>query len=317
MGAVSCEKRGGSGRAVFLGTRKELSNRQDAAMANIAFLGAGLMGAALAEAAAGRGDRVKVWNRTPAKARALEPLGIVAASTIDVAVDGAERIHVVLSDDAVVDAVLEEALGKVGSATVVDHSTTSPSGTAERAKKLEARGLRFLHCPVFMSPKMCREAAGIMLAAGLRSTFESLEGALRAMTGRLEYLGERRDLAAAQKLFGNAVIIALCGGLADVYAMAASLGIDPHEAHSLFAKFNPTGVLTYRGAATAEGDYTPAFELSMARKDARLMIESARGRELPVLDAIAKRMDALIARGYGSHDLGVLAVDAVSRTKPV
>ena len=285
-------------------------------MPNIAFLGAGLMGAALAEAALKRGDQVKIWNRTPAKAAALEPLGVHAARSIREAMDGSERVHVVLSDDAAVDSVLEEGLEGIGSATIVDHSTTSPTGTAERARRLEARGIRFLHCPVFMSPKMCREAGGIMLAAGSRSTFDHLEGALRAMTGRLDYLGERRDLAAAHKLFGNAVIIALCGGLADVYAMAASLGIEAREAHSLFAKFNPAGVLTYRGAAMAEGDYTAAFELSMARKDTRLMIESARGRELPVLDAIAKRMDALIARGYGAHDLGVLAVDAVARTKP-
>ena len=92
------------------------------------------------------------------------------------------------------------------------------------------------------------------------------------MTGRVDYLGERPDLAAAHKLFGNAMIIALCGGLADVYAMAASLGIDAADAHALFGKFNPAGVLTYRGAAMAKGDYTPTFELTMARKDAGLMI---------------------------------------------
>jgi 3-hydroxyisobutyrate dehydrogenase len=136
------------------------------------------------------------------------------------------------------------------------------------------------------------------------------------MTGRVDYLGERRDLAAANKLFGNAMIIALCGGLADVYSMAAGLGIDATEAHALFARFNPTGVLTYRGAAMAKGDYTPTFELTMARKDARLMIESAAGRELAVLPAIAKRMDTLIERGFGADDLGVLSVDAVPKAKP-
>jgi 3-hydroxyisobutyrate dehydrogenase-like beta-hydroxyacid dehydrogenase len=137
------------------------------------------------------------------------------------------------------------------------------------------------------------------------------------MTGRVEYLGERRDLAAATKLFGNAMIIAVCGGLADVYAMAASLGIKATDAHGLFSMFNPTGVLAYRGAAMAKGDYTPTFELTMARKDARLMIEAAEGRALAVVPAIAQRMDALIARGFGSDDLGVLAVDAVAKTRPV
>jgi 3-hydroxyisobutyrate dehydrogenase-like beta-hydroxyacid dehydrogenase len=287
-------------------------------MAAIAFLGAGLMGAALAEAAAKRGERVSVWNRTASKAEALVPFGIRAAATVPEAVAGAERVHVMLADDDAVDSVLAAAGDGLRTALVIDHSTTSPSGTAERAKRLEARGIAFLHAPVFMTPKMCREAGGMMLVAGAKATFDRAEPVLRAMTGRVDYLGERRDLAAAHKLFGNAMIIALCGGLADVYAMAAGLGIDAVDAHALFGKFNPTGVLTYRGAAMAKGDYTPTFELTMARKDARLMIESAGARPLTVLPAVAQRMDALIGRGFGGDDLGVLAVDSVPKaTKPV
>jgi 3-hydroxyisobutyrate dehydrogenase len=302
-------------------------------MATTTFLGTGLMGAALAEAASRRGDRVTVWNRTAARARALEAFGVRAAATVGDAVAGAERVHVMLADDAAVDSVLDAALDTpdakdaMRSAVVIDHSTTSPAGAAERARRLEARGIAFLHAPVFMTPAMCRESTGVMLVAGSQATFARAEPALRAMTGRVEYLGERRDLAAANKLFGNAMILALCGGLADVYAMAASLGIEAVDAHALFGKFNPTGVLTYRGASMARGDYTPTFELTMARKDARLMIEAARGggREaghgnalasLTVLPAIAARMDALIERGFGSDDVGVLAVDAVPKRAP-
>jgi 3-hydroxyisobutyrate dehydrogenase len=282
-------------------------------MAAIAFLGTGLMGAALAEAAAKRGDRVSAWNRSAAKAKALEQFGVRVAATVEDAVVGAERVHVMLADDVAVDAVLEAAVNSLGKALVIDHSTTSPAGTTSRAKRLEARGIGFLHAPVFMTPKMCREAGGMMLVAGPAALFARAEGALAAMTGRVEYLGERRDLAAANKLFGNAMIITLCGGLADVYAMAGSLGIEARDAHALFHKFNPTGVLTYRGAAMAKGDYTPTFELVMARKDARLMIEAAGDRSLTVLPAVASRMDSLIERGFGSDDLGVLAVDAVPK----
>jgi 3-hydroxyisobutyrate dehydrogenase len=285
-------------------------------MANIAFLGTGLMGAALAEAAAKRGDRVGAWNRTPSKAKALEAFGVRAAGTVAEAIAGAERIHLMLADDAAVDSVLEAAGEGLRSTLVIDHSTTSPGGTVARATRLEGRGIAFLHAPVFMTPKMCHEAGGMMLVAGAQASFARAEAALRAMSGRVEYLGERRDLAAANKLFGNAMIIALCGGLADVYAMAASLGIDARDAHALFGKFNPTGVLSYRGGAMATGDYSPTFELTMARKDARLMIDAAQGRDLAVLPGIAKRMDALIARGFGADDLGVLAVDSVPRKLP-
>ncbi len=286
-------------------------------MAAITFLGTGLMGGALAEAAAKRGDRVTGWNRTGSKARALEAFGIRAAASVTDAVAGAERVHIMLSDDAVVDSVLDAAGDALRSALVVDHSTVSPAGTAERAKRLEARGIAFLHAPVFMTPSMCRQATGMMLVAGAQTTFGRAEMALKAMTGTVEYLGERRDLAAANKLFGNAMIIAVVAGLADVFAMAASLGIGASDAHALFSKFNPTGVLLYRGAAMARGDYAPTFELTMARKDAQLMIDVASSRELAALPGIRQRIDALIEGGFGSDDLGVLAIGSVPKAPRV
>ena len=65
-------------------------------MATIAFLGTGLLGAAFAEAAAKRGDRVTVWNRSADKARALEGFGITVAASAADAVRGAARVHLVL-----------------------------------------------------------------------------------------------------------------------------------------------------------------------------------------------------------------------------
>ena len=150
-------------------------------MAKVTFLGTGLMGAALAEAAAKRGDEVVAYNRTTEKARALEAFGIRVALTPEEAVRGADRIHITLSDDAAVDAVLAHSLAAVGSAAIVDHTTASPAGTAERSKRLTALGIPFVHAPVFMSPAMCREARGMMLAAGPRAAFERVEPALRLM----------------------------------------------------------------------------------------------------------------------------------------
>jgi 3-hydroxyisobutyrate dehydrogenase len=271
------------------------------------------MGAALAEAAAKRGDQVRAWNRTPAKATALEVFGVQAAATVRDAITGADRVHIMLSDDAAVDSVLEAAGEALRTTIVIDHSTISPAGAIARANRLESQGVAFLHAPVFMSPAMCRAAGGMMLVAGSQATFSRVWAALRPMTGHVEYLGERRDLAAANKLFGNAMIATICGGLADVYTMATSLGIEATDAHALFSKFSPAGVIGYRGAAMAKGDYTASFELTMARKDVGLMIDAAKGGALTVLPALAERMDALIARGLGADDLGALAIDAVPK----
>jgi 3-hydroxyisobutyrate dehydrogenase len=281
-------------------------------MARVAFLGTGLIGGALAEAAAKRGDAVVVWNRTASKAEALRVHGVHAAADPAAACAGAERIHLALPDDAAVDAVLA-ACGPSLQGLVIDHSTASPAGTAARAARLSQQGVRFLSAPVFMSPQMCRTAGGLMLAAGPKAVFAEAQPALARMTGSVDYLGERPDLAAAFKLFGNAMLFAIGAGLADVFAMAKNLGIAASDAHALFSKFNPAGMITYRGGAMAKGDYRASFELWMARKDARLMLEAAGPETLAVLPAVAARMDALLARGHGQDDLGVLSVDAVPK----
>ena len=61
----------------------------------------------------------------------------------------------------------------------------------------------------------------------------------------------------------------------------------------------------------ANRDYAPTFELAMARKDVRLMIETAGDRPLAVLPGLAARMDALLAEGRAADDLAVMGQDAV------
>jgi len=283
-------------------------------MANVAFLGTGMMGSGMIEAMLRRGDVVHAWNRTLERARPLEKLGARLARTPGEAVAGAERVHVLVSDDAAVDSVLDQARAGLRRDTlVVDHSTVSPAGTVARFRACDERGIAFLHAPVFMGPQHCREASGLMLCAGPRDRYTGAEPALQAMTGKVWYVGERPDLAAAYKLFGNALLLVLVGGLADVYEMAAQLGIAATDAHALFAHFKPAAVIDHRGKNMAEGNFKPSFELGMARKDVRLMIEAAGGGQLALLPALAARMDQVIAQGHAHEDVGVIGKDRLRR----
>jgi 3-hydroxyisobutyrate dehydrogenase-like beta-hydroxyacid dehydrogenase len=277
-------------------------------MAKIAFLGTGMIGGGMVEAMLGRGDRVTVWNRTRAKAEALATKGATIAESPAIAVRDAERVHVALSDDAAVDDVMKQCIDALPKGVVViDHTTSSPAGTAARAQRIP----EYLHAPVFMSPQGASVSRGMILVAGPKARFDRVEPALKVMATDVWWLGERADLAAAFKLFGNAIILTLVSGLADVYAIATTLGIDPESTQALFQRFQTNATLTVRGAKMAVGDYAPSFELSMARKDVRLMIEAAKGATLGVLPAIAARMDAVAAQGHAKDDVGVLAYESV------
>jgi 3-hydroxyisobutyrate dehydrogenase-like beta-hydroxyacid dehydrogenase len=152
-----------------------------------------------------------------------------------------------------------------------------------------------------------------MLCSGPSDLYQSLATELWAMTGEVWYMGEEPSRAAAFKLFGNAMIVTIAAGLADVYAMASAQGILPEDAHGLFAKLPVAKQIEFRGGKMAHGDFSPTFELAMARKDVRLMLEAAGPAALAVLPPIAARMDALLHAGHGKEDLGILAVDAVRR----
>jgi 3-hydroxyisobutyrate dehydrogenase len=283
-------------------------------MPTITFLGTGLLGAAFAEAAAKRGDKVTAWNRSPDKARALEQFGIKAAATPADAVRGASRVHLILKDDAVVEEVIAAARPGLSPDTVlIDHTTTLPALTGARAERLAAQGVKYLHCPVFMGPPAARNAQGTMMAAGPQALFDSVKTDLAAMTGRLEFIGERPDLAAVNKLLGNAMIIGLVGVMADILTIARASDVAGPDAIKLLQWLDLNAMVTGRGANMAQGSFNPSFEMSMARKDVRLMLETVEGRPMAALPAVAARMDQLIAAGYGDKDFSMLGFDAAQR----
>ena len=130
-----------------------------------------------------------------------------------------------LSDDAAVDAMLDRIAQAAAGAIIVDHTTTSPAGTKERLQRAARSGVKFVHAPVFMSPQMCRDATGLMLVSGPQGDFRLVRPGLEQMTGEVWYFGERGDLAAAYKIFGNSMIFTITAGIADVLAMAKHVGV--------------------------------------------------------------------------------------------
>jgi len=277
----------------------------------IAFLGTGLMGSGFVRRLLSEGHEVAVWNRSIAKAQALQDGGARVCADAADAVRGADRVHLSLSDDASVDAVLEPLASVVDASTwIVDHTTTATTPTRERAKRWRARGRRFVHAPVFMAPANAQEGTGLIIVSGEKSLCDELTPMLARMTGKVVWLGEEAERAASFKLFGNLVLMGLAGVLGDVARLAHAVGVAPADAMGLFSHFNPGQMLPARAAKIAAGPYQPpSFEVAMARKDVRLMIEEAArgGVDLAVMPAVAALFDAAIARGEADLDVTAAA----------
>lgn len=282
----------------------------------IAFYGMGLLGSNFVRAYLRRGEGVRVWNRTPDKARALAEAGAIVCDDPAEAARGASRVHLTLSDDAAVDDVLERASpGFAAGVVVVDHTTTSKAGTRARIARLRERGVDVLHAPVFMGPQNALEGTGVMLASGAPELLDKVRGDLEKMTGRLVYLGPQDDKAASFKLLGNLFLMFMTAGIAEVLTLAKAMDIKPEEASSIFDTFNPAVVLGARVKRVLGADFEhPSWELAMARKDARLMLEEGDrgGVPLTMLPAIAAVMDRYLALGHAHDDWTVIAKDALT-----
>ena len=278
-------------------------------MTTIALLGTGLLGSGMVENLLRKGNTVRVWNRSATKVAPLVQQGAVACKDPADAVRGCERAHLVLAEDAAVDAVitaLRPGLDK--NVPLIDHSTNLPAKVAARFTALRAAGVRYVPAPVFMSPQNAREASGLMLLSAPKADADALSPALSAMTGKLWHVGERPDLGALLKLAGNGMLIAMVGTIGDLLAMAKSNGVPAEQVLGLFDVFKAGASLPFFGQRVLKaGEGPPSFELQMARKDVRLMLETAGKAPTIVLPALAAAMDKALARGRGSQDFAVFA----------
>ncbi len=280
-----------------------------------AFLGMGLLGASFVRALLKKGVVVNVWNRTAAKATALEEEGAKAFAEVVDAVKGAEIIHVTLKDDASVNEVLEIAsAGFQPGAIIIDHTTTSVDGAIERTKAWKARGFTYLHAPVFMGPINALESTGSMLVSGDQTVIARYTPTLSEMTGKLINFGDEEGKAAGIKLTGNCFLVTFTAGLADTLALAKALHIPVKDVAALFDMWNPAAMLPARLQRMTAGTYNrPSWELNMARKDTQLFIEAAEkgGMNLAMIPGIAAMMDQWIERGHGNDDWTVIGKDAI------
>ncbi|MDQ3036990.1 MAG: NAD(P)-binding domain-containing protein [Myxococcota bacterium] len=276
-------------------------------MATIAVLGMGLLGRGFAENLLAKGHTVRVWNRTASRCAPLAEQGAIVGATPEETVRGAERVHLVLAEDTAVDAVLDALRpGLAKDAFVVDHSTNLPAGVAARFARLRAEGVRYVHAPVFMGPSNSRAGTGLMLLSAPADDELALRPLLEQMTGRVVHVGVEPDKAAKLKLAGNGMLILLTAAMGDLFRMGQASGVTTDEILALFDQFSPTASGMGRRALSS-GTQPVGFELSMARKDVRLMLETAGAAHLTLLPAVAAAMDAAIEAGRGAEDFAAIA----------
>ncbi len=242
----------------------------------VAVIGLGAMGSRIARRLLESPYEVVVWNRDETKAAALVELGARFAATPALAAQGADVVVVMVSDPQALRDVTEGsegvAAGTTASTTLIQMSTVSPESVSRLASTLPA-GAGLLDAPVLGSLAEAEAGGLTIFAGGTRSAVARCTPLLSAL-GSVLHVGPL-GAGTAAKLVANATLFGTLGVLGEAVALARGLDLSPESTFSILAA-TPLGAQAERRRTAIEsGEYPVRFTLSLARKDADLIIAAA------------------------------------------
>jgi 3-hydroxyisobutyrate dehydrogenase-like beta-hydroxyacid dehydrogenase len=277
----------------------------------IGWIGTGIMGAPMALRLIGGHHRVRVFNRSPEKARALAADGATVTADAAACVAGAEVVFVMVPDTPDVEATvakIEPAL-KAGQ-LVIDMSTIAPAAERAIAKRLKAKGVDYLDAPVSGGDVGARDGTLAIMVGGDQAVFERARPLFELMGKRITHMGASG--AGQMTKLANQIAVAInLEAAAEAIKFAKAGGLDASRVvEAIGAGAAASWQLSNLGPKIIAGDYRPGFFIKLVRKDLRLVVEAAResGLALPGLSLMASMFNSASALG---HDLdGTQAVAA-------
>ncbi len=276
-------------------------------MTTIAFLGTGTMGEPMARHLIEAGFTLRVWNRSPDRAR---PLGEAGADVVEdprEAVAGAELLITMLSDaDAVLDTAAPALEGAEGNVLWLQMSTIGIEGFERCVELAERHGVALVDAPVLGTREPAEEGKLIILASGPPEAQERCQPVFEAVGQRTLWLGDA-GAGTRAKVATNSWVVGVVGVLAETIALFEALDVDPkYFFESLEGGPLDLPYARLKGAAMIKHSFDdPAFKLALARKDAELILQAAsrQGLELPIMDAVTERMRRAENEGHGEEDM--------------
>ena len=277
----------------------------------IGWIGTGIMGAPMARRLIGGHHRVRVFNRSPEKARALAADGATVTADATACIAGAEVVFIMVPDTPDVEATvakIEPSL-KAGQ-LVVDMSTIAPAAERGIATRLKAKGVDYLDAPVSGGDVGARDGTLAIMVGGDQAAFEWARPLFELMGKRVTHIGASG--AGQMTKLANQIAVAInLEAAAEAIKFAKAGGLDASRVvEAIGAGAAASWQLSNLGPKIIAGDYRPGFFIKLIRKDLRLVVEAAResGLALPGLSLMASMFNSASALG---HDLdGTQAVAA-------
>jgi 3-hydroxyisobutyrate dehydrogenase len=277
----------------------------------IAFLGTGRMGALMAANLARAGFPVRAWDRTASHAAALAAVGATAAASPAEAIKGAQIVITMLADGPATEQALRRDDGElaIGHGVIwVQMATVGIEWTHRLASTAALYGVDFIDAPVSGSQGPARAGQLTILASGPRGLQEAVTPLFAALGRATVWLGPAGNGTRA-KLVLNNWLASLTEMTAETLSFAGRLGLDPAAIVDMLES-TPLGspYAVQKARVMLSGDFTPAFALKHALKDAELAAQAAQdsGTKLALTGALLPRWRRAAASGHADDDLAAI-----------
>jgi 2-hydroxy-3-oxopropionate reductase len=278
--------------------------------ATLAFLGIGLMGYPVAANLLKVGFKLRVWNRTRAKAERLESLGAMVCDTPVEAVQNVDAVITMLENGAVVTEVLfvSSAVDRCAKNTlIIDMSSIAPAIAADHARLLQEKHLRYLDAPVSGGVIGAEQGTLAVMAGGLESDIHDAS-AIFAALGKVTHVGPhgRGQLC---KLVNQSIVAVTIGAVAEGLLLAKAGGADLTKVReAIMGGFCQSRILELHGKRMIERDFTPGGTVKNQLKDLNAVLEVARelNLTLPLTEKVRELFVGLANAGGEGYDHSAL-----------
>jgi len=293
-------------------------------MAELGFVGLGVMGGRMVKRLLDAGHRVTGYNRTRSKADWLIEAGMAWADTPREVAEAAQITLSMVTDTRALRAIMNGPDGILAGLSngklYVDMSTVSPAESRELAGRVAGRGARMLDAPVSGSVATLEEGRLAIMVGGAAEDVERARPVLQDIGPKVSHVGgngqaalvkiaSNLNLAVQMLAFSEAVLLTEKGGIARETAVEA-----------LLSGVIASPMLKYRGPFVLKQPDEAWFDVNMMQKDLLLAQEAGRQLDVPLpTTAVANEfLTAARAMGLGKRDFAAVfeVLSRMSRVEP-
>ena len=275
-------------------------------MAELGYVGLGVMGGGIAKRLLDAGHTVTGWNRTRGKAQPLLDAGMAWADTPREVAERSEITFTMVTNTAAVQAVTEGPDGILAGLSpgkvYVDMSTASPDNSRAIAARVAELGAHMLDAPVSGSVITLEQGKLTVMVGGDADVFARVRPVLEAIGPKVFHVGPN-GAAVTIKIASNLQLAVQMLAFSEAVLIAEKSGIPREKAvEVLLGTVIASPMVTYRGPFVLEQPEEAWFDVNMMQKDMNLALELGRQLDVPLPTTAVTNEFLTAARGMGLAD---------------